>query len=78
MTGITGAADAGAPHGSVRVRASLPSEGKRPRWAGVLSFVLHGLVIWLLVWVGIQEAVERGNPLFNLNQQAGGGAASGA
>ena len=40
--------------------------------------MLHGLVIWLLVRVGIQEAVERGNPLFNLNQQAGGGGGGGS
>jgi protein TonB len=43
----------------------------------VLSFALHCLVIWLLVRVGIQEAAERGNPLFNLDQRPGGGGGGG-
>jgi protein TonB len=38
---------------------------------------LHLLVIWLLVRVGIEEADERGNPLFNIEQFAGGGGGGG-
>ena len=77
MTGISGAADAGAPTGSVRVRASLPPEPRRSRGAALVSFLLHALVIWLVIRVGIPAAVERGNPLVDLSQRPGGGGGGG-
>lgn len=52
-------------------------DGRRARWAAPLSLLLHLLVLALAVRVGLQEAVERGNPLFNLDQLPGGGGGGG-
>lgn len=51
---------------------------RRFRWAGPLSLVLHILVVWLLIRVGMQEPEERGNPLvFDMAQRPGGGGGGG-
>lgn len=65
------------PTGDVRVHAFLPTDRTRRPWAGVLSLLLHALIVLLLVGLGLKGAAELGNPLLNLPQLPGGGGGGG-
>ena len=69
--------DADVPSGSVRVRASLPLERNRSRWAAILSLLLHVAIIALAIRVGLTEVTERGESIFTPYQTPGGGGGGG-
>lgn len=71
------ATDAGAPEGSVRVRASLPDTGRRSPLGVVLSLALHVGVVLLALRVGAVAVETRGNPFAAFVERFGGGGGGG-
>jgi hypothetical protein len=55
--------DADAPTGNVRVHASLPSKDRRSRTAGLVSFVVHALLIYLALRLTAVVAVPAHTPI---------------
>lgn len=78
MTDSAGVTDAGAPSGSVRVRASMPVEGRRSRWAAVASLLIHVLIVALVVRLGLQQVISADEEtFFSPWERPGGGGGGG-
>lgn len=77
MSTVSGSTSADISSGDVRVRASLPREPRRSTLSAAISFAIHAAIILILIRVGYQKVVERGNVASQLEQQDGGGGGGG-
>ncbi len=69
--------DADAPHGSVRVHASLPRPERRRPWTALLSLLVHVLLILLAIRLTAVVVLDKKNPIGDALRLALGGGGGG-